>query len=540
MDRREPARQRGDGRNGCRRVAADRIAVGMILSPAALVLFPAVRHARHRSAQADKIAPFTARNRVTPPPRLATTFGVMSTSSARYVSTRGQSPQTDFADALLRGIAPDGGLYMPEAWPVLSPGAWTGAADYKAIALQAVAPFIGSALPDGALGRALDRLAAGFDHLLVTPLVELEPDLYVLELFHGPTAAFKDLAMQLVAALTDEALAASGQRLTILTATSGDTGAAAVRAFAGARSVDLVVLHPLDRVSPVQRKQMTTVQADNVLNLAVRGDFDDCQRLVKGLLAQETLRQSGRLSSVNSINWARLAGQIPYYVSAVAQLGEAATFVVPTGNFGDAFAGLAASRMGLPTRGFVAAVNQNDALARAINDGVYARKTAVESASVSMDVQAPSNFERLVFEASGRDADRTRALFDAFARDGSVTFDPDLLAALRTQVSAVSIDEAQTRTEIAHAYEAWGRVVCPHTAVALGAARRLDRSSGPVVALSTAHPSKFGGFVSDVLGFDPQPANVIAALGDQPERLTVIEADLGSALTTVTAFSGRH
>ncbi|MEA3472174.1 MAG: threonine synthase [Pseudomonadota bacterium] len=477
---------------------------------------------------------------MTPPPRLATTIGVMSTSSARYVSTRGQSPETDFADALLRGIAPDGGLYMPTAWPSLSPETWTGKADYKSIALQAIAPFIGDALPDGALDRALDRLTAGFGHPLVTPLVELEPGLFVLELFHGPTAAFKDLAMQLVASLTDDALAASGERLTILTATSGDTGAAAVRAFAGAKSVDLVVLHPLDRVSPVQRRQMTTVEADNVLNLAVRGDFDDCQRLVKGLLADEALRERGQLSSVNSINWARLAGQIPYYVSATAQLGEAATFVVPTGNFGDAFAGIAATKMGLPSNGFVAAVNQNDALARALNDGLYSRRPAVESGSVSMDVQAPSNFERLVFEATGRNAQATRTVFETFARDGAIAFDPDLLTALRDHVSAVSIDEDETRAEIAHAYEAWGRVVCPHTAVALAAARRQDRSKGPVVALSTAHPSKFGDFVSNVLGFEPEPANVIAALGDKPERLTIVDGTMEAARDAVAAFSGRH
>lgn len=464
----------------------------------------------------------------------------MTRSSARYVSTRGRSPETDFADALLRGLAPDGGLYMPTAWPTLSPQAWTGAADYKAIGLQTIAPFIGDALPEDALSRALDRVIAGFDHPLVTPLVELEPGLFLLELFHGPTAAFKDLAMQLVAALTDEALTASGQRLTILTATSGDTGAAAVRAFAGARSVDLVVLHPLDRVSPVQRKQMTTVHADNVLNLAVRGDFDDCQRLVKGLLAEPALRERGRLSSVNSINWARLAGQIPYYVSATAQLGQAATFVVPTGNFGDAFAGIAATKMGLPSNGFVAAVNQNDALARALNDGLYSRRPAVESGSVSMDVQAPSNFERLVFEATDRDAAATRALFETFARDGAVAFDPALLDAMRAQVSAVSIDEDETRAEIAHAYEAWGRVVCPHTAVALAAARRQDRAKGPVVALSTAHASKFGDFVSEVLGFEPDPAPVIAAMGDQPERLTVVEATIQAVLDAVAAFSDRH
>ncbi|MFZ4165518.1 threonine synthase [Brevundimonas sp. NPDC058933] len=461
----------------------------------------------------------------------------MSTFPDRYLSTRGDAAPTNFADALLRGIAPDGGLYMPQAWPSLPVDAARPGRTYVEMAREAISPFIGDALPAGALDRALDRLTQGFDHPAVTPLVELEPGLFVLELFHGPTAAFKDLAMQLVAALSDEALAATGQKLTLLTATSGDTGAAAVRAFAGAERINLIVLHPLDRVSPVQRKQMTTVQADNVLNLAVRGDFDDCQRLVKGLLAEESLRKGRRLSSVNSINWGRLAGQIPYYISATAQLGQAATFVVPTGNFGDACAGIAAKKMGLETRGFVAAVNQNDALARAINEGVYARRPAVESGSVSMDVQAPSNFERLVYEASGRDADATRAVFETFARDGSVTLSPGLLAALKSEVSAVSIDEATTKAEIAHAHAAWGRVVCPHTAVALAAARQLDRASGPVVALSTAHPSKFGAFVSDVLGFQPEPAPVIRALGDQPERLTIIDNTAEAALAAVKGFN---
>ena len=459
----------------------------------------------------------------------------MSTSPDRYLSTRGDAAPTNFADALLRGIAPDGGLYMPQAWPALPVDAARPGRTYAEMAKEAISPFIGDALPVGALDRALDRLTQGFDHPAVTPLVELEPGLFVLELFHGPTAAFKDLAMQLVAALSDEALAATGQKLTLLTATSGDTGAAAVRAFAGAERINLIVLHPLDRVSPVQRKQMTTVQADNVLNLAVRGDFDDCQRLVKGLLAEESLRDGRRLSSVNSINWGRLAGQIPYYVSATAQLGQAATFVVPTGNFGDAFAGIAATKMGLPCNGFVAAVNQNDALARAINDGIYSRRPAIESGSVSMDVQAPSNFERLVYEATGRDGDRTRTVFETFARDGAVAFDPDLLAALRAAVSAVSVDEMETRAEIAHAYETWGRVVCPHTAVALAAARRVDRSTGPVVALSTAHPSKFGAFVSDVLGFEPEPAPVIAALGDQAERMTIIDGTMDAALAAIRA-----
>lgn len=455
-----------------------------------------------------------------------------------YLSTRGQAPAADFAEALLRGMAPDGGLYMPQAWPTLAKDAARPGRSYAEIATEVLTPFIGAALPEGALDAAIQRLVSGFHHPAVTPLVEVEDGLFVLELFHGPTAAFKDLAMQLAASLADAALKASGERLTLLTATSGDTGAAAVAAFAGAERIKLVVLHPLDRVSPVQRKQMTTVAADNVLNLAVRGDFDDCQRLVKALLGQESLRAQGRLSSVNSINWARLAGQIPYYVSAASQLGgRAATWVVPTGNFGDAFAGIAATRMGLPAEGFVAAVNSNDALARALNDGFYARRPAIETASVSMDVQAPSNFERLVFEASGRDADQTRALFQAFADDGAVVVPPSLLDALRGQVSAVSIDETATRAEIARAWDDWGRVICPHTAVAVSAARLQDRSRGPVVALSTAHPSKFGGFASSVLGFEPDPAPVIAALGDRPERMTVIEATEAAALDAVRGFS---
>ena len=468
-------------------------------------------------------------------------------SAARYVSTREPSSQSsgggiDFVEALLRGMAPDGGLYMPAAWPTLDAKAMTSGRTYAEIASSAMSPFIGDALPQGSLDRALASLVAGFEPSEVTPLVQLDDDLWVLELFHGPTAAFKDLAMQLAASLADEALAASGERLTLVTATSGDTGAAAVNAFAGKARIDLIVLHPLDRVSPVQRRQMTTVPADNVLNLAVRGDFDDCQRLVKGLLADESRRERGRFSSVNSINWARLAGQIPYYVSAVGQLAAAGetrapTFVVPTGNFGDAFAGIASRKMGLPVAGFVAAVNANDALARAINDGVYARRAAVETASVSMDVQAPSNFERLVFEASGRDAGATRSVFEAFAHDGTVTLSPDLLAAIRVEVSAVSIDEATTRAEIAHAHQAWGRVVCPHTAVALAAARALPRDRGPIVALSTAHPSKFGKDVGAVLGFVPEPCRVIRDLGDRPERLTTIEGTAEAALAAVRGFA---
>lgn len=460
----------------------------------------------------------------------------------RYLSTRGEAPVVGFDQALLRGIAPDSGLYLPQQWPTLDAGAIRAVAGkpYAETAREVLAAFAGDALPASAAASAAARLTETFHHRAITPLVQLEEDLWLLELFHGPTAAFKDLAMQLMAPLTEAALSQANERLLLLTATSGDTGAAAVRAFAGSQRTSLVVLHPLDRVSPVQRRQMTTVQADNVLNLAVKGDFDDCQRLVKALLADEGLRAHRRVSSVNSINWGRLAGQIPYYLFAAASLGapeRRARFVVPTGNFGDAFAGWAAKAMGLPIGGLVAAVNSNDALARAINEGRYERRAATPTASVSMDVQAPSNFERLVFEASGRDPDATRGLFERFAAEGAASIEPGLLEAMRREVSAVSIDEARTAAEIAHAWKAWGRVVCPHTAVGLAAARALPKGEGPTVVLATAHPAKFPEFVSGVLGFAPPEPPSFAAFGECEERLTVIEPDLDAAKAAVRAVT---
>ena len=455
-----------------------------------------------------------------------------------YLSTRGAAPRSGFDQALLRGMAPDGGLYLPERWPAMDAEAIRAVASrpYAETAREVLAAFAGDALPAEAPAAAAQRLTDTFHHRAITPLVQLEEDLWLLELFHGPTAAFKDLAMQMMAPLTEAALSKANERLLLLTATSGDTGAAAVRAFAGSQRTSLVVLHPLDRVSPVQRRQMTTVDAPNVLNLAVKGDFDDCQRLVKALLADEGLRDQRRVSSVNSINWGRLAGQIPYYLFAAASLGapeRRARFVVPTGNFGDAFAGWAAKAMGLPIGGLVAAVNSNDALARAINEGRYARRAATPTASVSMDVQAPSNFERLVFEASGRDAPSTRELFESFARDGQAEIAPPLLDALRREVVAVSIDEATTAAEIAHAWKAWGRIACPHTAVGLAAARALPRHDGLTIVLATAHPAKFPEFVSGVLGFTPPEPPSFAAFGEREERLTVIEADLDAAKAAV-------
>ena len=460
----------------------------------------------------------------------------MSASSfPAYVSTRGSAPEVDFVGALLAGVAPDGGLYVPTFWPDMprSSVASGGSAD---LAYAVLAPFVGDVLEAGVLGRATALLTSQFRHPETTPLMELAPGLFVLELFHGPTAAFKDYAMQMVAVLAEAALAGRGERLLLVTATSGDTGAAAVRAFGGMDRIDLVVLHPLGRVSPVQRMQMTTTGAANVLNLAVRGDFDDCQRLVKGLLAHPGLAAARRVSSVNSINWARLAGQIPYYAGAARSLGSRAadaTYVVPTGNFGDAFAGWAARRMGLPMGGLVAATNRNDALVRALKTGVYERALATPTASVSMDVQAPSNFERLVFEASGRDSALTRGLFEDFARHGRMTLPDDLLTALRREVSAVSVSEAETAEEIARTWTEAGRVICPHTAVALHAARRLDRSTRPVIVLSTAHPAKFPEAVEAALGFAPERPPQLDGLEGRTERFETVDPSLEAVLAAI-------
>lgn len=461
-----------------------------------------------------------------------------------YLSTRGAAPPVDFAGALLNGIAPDGGLYLPERWPMLDAAmrAAMGEGDYVGLTRAVLAAFVGDALPKAEVARAARRLAEVFDHPEVAPLVRLDDELWVLELFHGPTAAFKDVAMQVMAVLLDAALAATNERLLLLTATSGDTGAAAVRAFAGAERIDLVVLHPLDRVSPVQRRQMTTTDAPNVVNLAVEGDFDACQALVKTLLADPGLSEGRRVSSVNSINWGRLAGQIPYYLAAFGRLagegGGRPRFVVPTGNFGDACAGWAARAMGADLD-LLAAVNANDALARALDTGVYARTPAVETASVSMDVQAPSNFERLVFEASGRDAALTRDLFAAFARDGRMVLPPDLLAALRAEVAAVSVRETEGEAAARVAWRRHGRVICPHTAVALSAALATP-SRGPTVVLSTAHAAKFPDFSRRAIGRHPEPPPSFALIADRSERFAVVKADLEAVRARLPSSPARR
>jgi len=434
----------------------------------------------------------------------------------RYLSTRGGVAPASFAEVLLRGLAPDGGLYVPEQWPTLAP------ADPNrpyAERLQEVLSAFAGPLAEGAAELALQRFA----HPDIAPIQALGPDLALMELFHGPTWAFKDLAMQAMAPLLERALAERGERLLLLTATSGDTGAAAVQAFAGSARIRLCVLHPRGRVSEVQRRQMTTCAADNVLNIAITGDFDDCQRLVKGLL-----RAAPGRSSVNSINWARLAGQIAYFCDTPARLGTAPRCVVPTGNFGDAFSGWAARACGAPIGPILAAVNRNDTLAIALREGVLLRQPARATPSVSMDVSLPSNLERLLFEAAGRDPEPVRALFAALEAEGAARIPPPLLQALRAQAEAVSIDDAAMAAAMRRARADHGVVVCPHTAVGL-AAHWAQPYAGPTLALATAHPAKFPEAVRPILQEEPpRPVGFAESLFAQPERVIELPADAAS------------
>ncbi|WP_439573170.1 threonine synthase [Phreatobacter sp.] len=439
----------------------------------------------------------------------------------RYISTRGEAPALNFPDALLAGLARDGGLYVPEIWPAMAPeaiAALTGQ-PYPEVARRVLAPFVDGAIEAAALSRMIEDAYATFRHPAVTPLVQLSPSEWVLELFHGPTLAFKDCAMQLLGRLMDHVLKARGQRATIVGATSGDTGGAAIDAFRGLDQVDVVILFPDGRVSDVQRRMMTTVDAPNVHAIAIDGTFDDCQAIVKGLFNNHAFRDRVKLSGVNSINWARIVAQVVYYFVAGAALGapqRPARYVVPTGNFGDVFAGYAAKRMGLPMSGLVVATNINDILERTIRTGRYEVTGVEPTSSPSMDIQVSSNFERLLFDAHGRDAGAVRRLMAGLAQSGSFAIEATALAAIRADFAAARADEAEVSAMIRQTLEAAGYLLDPHTAVAMVAARKVAADPPvPTVVLSTAHPAKFPDAVEAACGTRPA---LPAWLGDLMER----------------------
>jgi len=461
----------------------------------------------------------------------------------RYVSTRGEAPVLSFCDVMLTGLARDGGLYVPEAWPQLSPQAIADffGRPYWEVAVDVISPFVGGEISDADLGRMANEAYATFRHPAVVPLDQAGPNQFLLELFHGPTLAFKDVAMQLISRLMDHVLAQRAQRTTIVVATSGDTGGAAVEAFAGLDNVDLIVLFPHGRISDVQRRMMTTTGAANIHALAVEGTFDDCQAIVKELFNDHRFRDAVALSGVNSINWARIVAQVVYYFTSAVALGAPARrvdFTVPTGNFGDIFAGFVAKRMGLPVRWLRIAANLNDILPRTLKTGIYEVREVHASTSPSMDIQVSSNFERLLFEASGRDAGVVRRLMESLKQSGRFVLPDSVLAAIREEFDAGRADETETSAAIRAIWREAGDLVDPHTAVALALADRdTPVSKIPNVVLSTAHASKFPDAVEAACGVRPELPPWLAGLMTRPERIEVMKNDKSEVARYVASVS---
>lgn len=462
-----------------------------------------------------------------------------------YISTRGSAPTLDFRAATLAGLASDGGLYVPAKWPQMSTDEIRALAglDYAETAVRIMRPFVEGVLTEDDL-RELCRAAYGrFSHDAVTPLVQLDHRHWLLELFHGPTLAFKDVALQLLGQLFEKFLAGGDTNITIVGATSGDTGSAAIEAVAGREHIQIFMLHPEGRVSDVQRRQMTTVLAPNVHNIAIDGSFDDAQAMVKRLFGDEEARGQVTLSAVNSINWARLMAQVVYYFYAAVRLGgpdRPVAFSVPTGNFGDVFAGYVAAQMGLPIAKLVVATNVNDILHRALTRGDYSAGTVTATATPSMDIQVSSNFERLLFDLAGRDGAAITGMMSEFDQSRAMSIPADMLTGAKGLFSSASIDGDTMALALRWAQEKGGQIIDPHSAVGLAAARALEIDTDiPVVTLATAHPAKFREAVERATGVRPPLPARLGNLFDREERYERLPGDYDAVKAFVLAEAAR-
>ena len=445
----------------------------------------------------------------------------------QYVSTRGEAPELGFEDVLLTGLARDGGLYLPKTWPQISADELRGlrGRSYQDVAYRVVSKFIGSAIPDAELKQMIAEAYATFGHPAVTPLKQLDANQWLLELFHGPTLAFKDVAMQLLARLMDWSLKKRGSHATIVGATSGDTGGAAIDAFKNSRNATTIILHPHGRVSDVQRRQMTTVDNSSIHNIAIEGNFDDCQSILKALFNDHVFRDRVGLAGVNSINWARIMAQIVYYVTSSVALGapdRKVSFCVPTGNFGDIFAGYVAKQMGVPIDRLVIATNVNDILDRTLKTGRYEMQGVKPSTSPSMDIQISSNFERLLYLAYGRDAGAIRGLMSGLSQSGAFTIGQKELATIREEFDSLAVDEAETAKTIAQTLKATGELLDPHSAIGFTAALRAKPSDSAMVTLATAHPAKFPDAVEKASGIRPHLPQRLSHLLNAKEHFTIL------------------
>lgn len=458
----------------------------------------------------------------------------------KYISTRGQAPSLSFADAVLTGLASDGGLYLPESWPKISADTMREWRDlsYPELATEVMVHFVGDDIPKADLRVLCDKAYAQFTHPAIAPLVQLEEQLWVMELFHGPTLAFKDFAMQFLGQLFEYLLTRRDEHRTIVGATSGDTGSAAIEAIRGLSHVDLYMLHPQGRVSEVQRRQMTTIQDENIHNLAVAGNFDDCQNHVKAMFNDAAFREKHQLSAVNSINWARIAAQVVYYFRAALTLGapdKPVSFSVPSGNFGNVFAGYVAKQMGLPIEQFVVGANRNDILARFMDSGAMVAEEVVPSLSPSMDIQVSSNFERLLFELAGRDSEQVCQWMQEFRDTGRYAIGDALHQSMQESFTGMALDDEGTRAHIDEIYRATEYVLDPHSVIGVVAAQQTRRSQTPMVVLSTAHPAKFPQAVKSACGVDPQLPPRVRHIMTAEEKVENVANDLGEIQSLIDA-----
>ena len=460
----------------------------------------------------------------------------------KYISTRGRAPVLDFEEVVLAGLASDGGLYVPETVPHFTPAqiASFASLSYSELAFQIIRPFTGGTIEDEALASIINESYATFRHEAVAPLKQLSLNEWLLELFHGPTLAFKDFALQFLGRTLDHILQKRGEKIVIVGATSGDTGSAAIAGCRGRKGMDIFILHPKGRVSDVQRRQMTTVLDANVHNIALEGSFDDCQDVVKALFADEAFRTEHKLGAVNSINWARILAQVVYYFYAAVRLGAPAKtidFCVPTGNFGDIYAGYIAKRMGLPIGRLIIASNRNDILTRCLNSGTYGMEGVTPSLSPSMDIQISSNFERLLFDVHARDGAVISEMMNRFRAEKSITLGGAALAEIRKTFCAARADDALTAKTIKDVYEATGEVIDPHTAVGVAAGRQCQQEGAtPLVVLATAHPAKFPDAVKAATKIYPALPAHLADLFSREEKLN----ELANNLETIKTFISTH
>ncbi|MEM7241417.1 MAG: threonine synthase [Pseudomonadota bacterium] len=455
----------------------------------------------------------------------------------KYISTRGAAPELTFEEAMLTGLARDGGLYVPAEIPTMSRQdiAALAGKSYNEIAFAVIRPFIGDTFTDDEFKGIIERAYSGFKHSATCPLKQLDDTHFLLELFHGPTLAFKDVAMQLIGQMFDLALKRRGENVTIVGATSGDTGSAAMEAFRGLDAVNVFIMYPHGRVSEVQRRQMTTPTDSNVHALAVDGDFDTCQALLKDMFNDFDFRDGVRLAGVNSINWARVLAQVVYYFTSALAIGapdRKVSFTVPTGNFGDIFAGYIAKRMGLPIEKLIIATNQNDILHRTLETGSHTKMGVTPSISPSMDIQVSSNFERLVFDLYDREGTAVAQLFDALKEDGTFDLSQGALTQLVEEFASGRVGEAETSTEIEASLRETGELLCPHTAVGVHVAK-AHLGKTPMITLATAHPAKFPAAVKDATGIHPDLPPHMADLFDREERLTRVAGDLAAVQAVI-------